>query len=460
MALKPGLKFIGTLGVSLALMAPSFSIDLNPSAMATEVGAAIPLAFVAASLIVPILAICFAVLTRKRGQSGSLYGLVGDEFGPRAGTAAGALLGITYMFVTVVGASAVGVLLSSLWARHGGILPKYGVSGVGIIAIIGALLLVIRPPQLTGRVTVTLEAATIGLILITTFVVLYQLLTTGGPAGQRPTWSVFTLTDSPTGGIALGVVLAFTTFAGFEGAATTGGESRDATRFVPRAILAAAIGAGLFFILVSTVIVWGYGTSAAQVAEIANSDSFVGGVADQYVGNGLGDLITIGATASAFGTVTATTFGASRIFYTMANDGVLPRYFAKTNKSNVPAYAALFVALVGATTLVVWDLLDDNPFDVFDAASTTSGFLFLVAYLTVPVAAARALWKPGFRGAVRALILPTIAFVAVGFTLYKSIWPLPTGAVAITPWLALIVIVAALALMVLRGSHAKVHPAV
>ena len=86
MALNRQLKFTSTLAVSVAMMAPSLAISLNPQVMVGDVGAAIPVAFLVAAITVPLLGWCFATLARRDGgQAGSVYRYVGSTLGERLG---------------------------------------------------------------------------------------------------------------------------------------------------------------------------------------------------------------------------------------------------------------------------------------------------------------------------------------------------------------------------------------
>ena len=100
----------------------------------------------------------------------------------------------------------------------------------------------------------------------------------------------------------------------------------------------------MFFFVVSLIMVWAYGTSPAQLLTLANSDSVVGDAADQYIGVWMGDLITFGGMASAFGTAMAGTYAASRMFFGMADDGLLPRRLASLDSKQVPRVAVFFVS--------------------------------------------------------------------------------------------------------------------
>jgi len=165
------------------------------------------------------------------------------------------------------------------------------------------------------------EGATLTLIVVVSAVVLVRLTTGHGPLGQHIDLGVVRVPHG-TGpsGVALAAVFAFLSFVGFEASGTLGEEARSPRRDIPRAILGTVLGGGLFYTVVSAVEVWGFGTSAAGVASLASTPSLLGHLGSTYVDPAVGDVITAGTVVSAFGSVTASTVGASRLLYALSRD--------------------------------------------------------------------------------------------------------------------------------------------
>ncbi|HEX4103214.1 MAG TPA: hypothetical protein VHY21_22175 [Pseudonocardiaceae bacterium] len=98
------------IGISLALMAPSMAVNINPQGTAGVVGRAVPLAFALATVGVLLIGYTFVRLCQRFHHAGSVYGFVGATLGPRLGVVAGwALLG-TYTLYGVVTSTAAGDL--------------------------------------------------------------------------------------------------------------------------------------------------------------------------------------------------------------------------------------------------------------------------------------------------------------------------------------------------------------
>lgn len=108
-----------TIGISVALMAPSMAANINPQGTVSSVGRSVPLAFVLATVGVLLVSWTFVRLCQRFHHSGSVYGFVGATLGPKAGVVAGwALLG-TYLFYGVVTSMAAGIFGSTFLAAIG-----------------------------------------------------------------------------------------------------------------------------------------------------------------------------------------------------------------------------------------------------------------------------------------------------------------------------------------------------
>jgi amino acid transporter len=87
------------------------------------------------------------------------------------------------------------------------------------------------------RLTLVMEGISVLLILVVTVVILSKV----GSAGHL-TIQPFNPANQPLSSVGLAAVFGFLSFAGFEGAATLGEETRNPRRNIPLAILAAVIG--------------------------------------------------------------------------------------------------------------------------------------------------------------------------------------------------------------------------
>ena len=99
------------IAIAVAGMAPTMAMNLNPQEPAAHVGRVVALVFALSTVIVLLVAWCFARLAREHPNAGSAYGFVTAILGPRTGLVAGWTLLGTYLCFAIVGLGAVVCLL-------------------------------------------------------------------------------------------------------------------------------------------------------------------------------------------------------------------------------------------------------------------------------------------------------------------------------------------------------------
>ena len=430
------------LGVSVALMAPSAAVNLNPQAAAGTVGRAVPLAFALATVGVLLIAYTFVRLCQRFHHAGSVYGFVGATLGARTGVVAGwALLG-TYALFGVTTASAAGIFGATflddvgLWTHQ----PSWLGFLIGAIALAGVFSLAIAPVRGTARFLLSVEGGTVALIVIVAVVILLRLVTGSTPQAHSVDLSVFTVPPGTSvSAVFLGVVFAFLSFAGFEVSATLGEETRTPRQDIPRAILGTVAFGGLFFVFVTAVAMMGFGADAEGVAAFTRSGSLLGGLGSRYVAGWVGEAITIGAAISAFSCALSCVVGAARLLFALARDGVGFSPFGTlsvTRGTPVRAAAAVVIGMylvIGGT----WFVLGDKPFDLFAASGAVGTLVVLVAYALATIGATRLLFFSGrSHVAIWEIVIPALALLLIGYTLFRNTWPYPTGAAGAYPALS------------------------
>ena len=189
------------------------------------------------------------------------------------------------------------------------------------------------------------------------------------------------------GGVWLAVVLAFLSFAGFEGAAALGEETseprarsaRDPNR-CPRS--------GLLYIICMLAQTWGFGTDAAGVAAFAGSGSPLGDLGTSYIGSSMGDAINLGAAVSAFASSLGTATGASRILYAMGRDGFgSSRLGTSSQRTASPAVALVVVMTIAIAAIIGMRLNGTNVVNAFFYPGTIGVLSLIVAYIVTNVGA-------------------------------------------------------------------------
>jgi amino acid transporter len=96
------------------------------------------------------------------------------------------------------------------------------------------------------------------------------------------------------------------------------------------------------------------------------------------------------------------------------------------------------------------------PFDLFVASATIGTLILLLVYALATIGAARLLFFSGERQvAVWEVVVPFLALVVIGYTLFRNIYPYPTDAAAWYPIIALLWVIAGIALTFIRSAATR-----
>jgi APA family basic amino acid/polyamine antiporter len=129
------------------------------------------------------------------------------------------------------------------------------------------------------------------------------------------------------GGLIAGAATIFFAYIGFEAVSTAGAESKNPARDMPIGILGSLIICTILYILTSAVLVgivpYTMLNNAAPIAVAVNEIGLPW----------FATLVKIGAIAGLSSVMLVLLYGQTRIFYTMARDGLIPQVFANVHKS-------------------------------------------------------------------------------------------------------------------------------
>jgi amino acid transporter len=427
--LRRELSFIEAIALSIGIMAPTAAMALNGSLAAGITGSAVPLAFLLAAVAVGLASFSFIQFSRYFAHSGSVYGFNGVALGPRAGFFSGwALLG-TYLAFTGASTAEIGNFAQAFFAS-----VNITIDWLPLALVAGVLIWIFAYSAiaLSTRLTLVMEGVSVLLILIVTVVILSKV----GAAGHL-TAQPFSPGNQPLSNIGLAAVFGFLSFAGFEGAATLGEETRNPRRNIPLAILAAVIGTGIFYVAVTYAQTVGFGTSTAGVQAFASSTAPLGDLGQRYVGSVMGTLIDLGATISAFASALGTANAGSRILFSMGRDGFInDRLGGASRRTGSPALSVAVVMILTFIIVLGWSRAPGiNGASLFGYLGTIGVFLILVAYILTNIGAirffiARRLWTWQW-------IIPALAILVLGYTLYSNIFPVPAAPYNVFPYVAL-----------------------
>jgi amino acid transporter len=134
-------------------------------------------------------------------------------------------------------------------------------------------------------------------------------------------------------------------FVGFENSVVAAGETRNARRTIPRALIATVIATACLYTLVQLAyaawMVQGEGGSAPLVA-----------LADRLLGPAGAMVLTAAVVFSLAGNISGGMTSATRVTYALGRDGLAPAWFARVGRHATPVNSILFMgALIAALAL-------------------------------------------------------------------------------------------------------------
>jgi amino acid transporter len=435
--LRRQLGFLGTISLSIGVMAPTLAMSVTGSQAAGLVGRAAPLAFAFAAVGVAFVAYGFVRLASHFSHAGSVYAFTGLSLGPRAGFFSGwALLGTYVVFPSV---SIMGIaIFGQAFLKSTGIAsspPWWPVALVGW-ALVG--LLASRSARTATRSLLAVEIVAVALILGLVGTIFVKLATGGAPDHLGYT-SAFLHIPSGVGTstIVFAASAGFLSFAGFEAAGSFGEESRRPTHTIPRSIVFAIVFGAGFYVICMVAQTLGFGTDAAGVRAFATSAAPLGDLAHSYIGSAMTDILDLVAVLSAVGAGLGCASVGARMLFALSRDGIITRELSGVSTSTgAPASAlalelAIQLALVGSFAIA-----GTPPHQVFFYLATMGILSLLVMYVVTNIGALRYLFLSGpLRAPIWEIMIPIGGIAFAIYTLYKNLWPVPDYPFNIFPYI-------------------------
>ncbi|HEX9624573.1 MAG TPA: APC family permease, partial [Streptosporangiaceae bacterium] len=348
----------------------------TPIAVGYGEGVGAPAAFLFATVVLTIFSVGYVAMAREKTTAGGFYSYISYGLGREVGIGAGYGSVLAY---SVFEASLAGGFAFFLNAK----LADFGVHvswpwlALGMVALIS--ILTYFDVRLS---TIVLAAALISEVVMLLVFDGFMFAHGHIPAAAiNPANAFKALPGSGSGSgailagaIGVGLFFAFWSWVGFEMAPNYGEESRNPKKIVPRAMYISVIGLGIFYILTSWAPFAGY-SSVNAAAHQAQSDpghyylNPANNVAGHWVGSILSYLIITGSFACgmAFHNTTA------RYGYSLGREGLLPRALGRTHSRYKSPFVASITQTVIAALIVV-------GFAVFTGSDDPSSQAYLQLY--------------------------------------------------------------------------------
>jgi basic amino acid/polyamine antiporter, APA family len=333
---------------------------MTGQAAAQYAGPAIMISFVLAGLCCAFAALCYAELASTLPVSGSAYSYayasLGEvlawvmgwllllEYGIAASTVAVGWSGYVVSFLKEFGVFIPETLTQPTIALDGNHnvlmtgafnLPAF----LGIMAVTSLLILGVKESATVNNVIVFIKVSVIILFIIAGFSYI-----------NFDNWHPFIPEQTPDGrygwdGILRGAGIVFFAYVGFEAVSTAAQEASNPQRDMPIGIIGSLVVCTILYMLVAGVL-----TGIVPYTALNVPDPIAVGV-DAIGMPWLKFLVKIGAIAGLSSVMMVLLYGQTRIFYTMARDGLMPPLFSKIHpKFKTPWINTL---VVGAVVAVV-----------------------------------------------------------------------------------------------------------
>ncbi|MEA2158245.1 MAG: hypothetical protein QOD66_625 [Solirubrobacteraceae bacterium] len=433
------LKVVDAAAFSVGLIGPVGAIALLGTGAAAIIGRAVTLSFVFAVVGVVLVAYCFIKLSQHIAHTGSVYALVGVTLGPRAGFFAGWALMGGYIAIGCGSTIEIG-LFGGEFLKDTGILTTHQWWWIALIGFLGVCALAFSEIRIITRSLLASEVVGAILVTVLSVVILAKLVFSHGPSGQTFTGNFLALPHgSGIGTIAHAAVYGFLAFAGFEGAAALGEETKSPKTEIPRAIKVAVVVVGAFYLLTAAAQSLGYGTNAAGVTAYTNGLPF-SDLGKSYIGSFYADVLNLMATISLFAISLGVASGAARIMFAQARDATGKRTgLAGLSNHGAPAVALVVVLAIIVVNLIAEQLGSVSVINATFYALQVGTVLLLVAYLLATVGAIRFLFFRGERKvALWQVAIPALGFAFVIYTIIRNVFVGQVGTYTRLPYIELV----------------------
>ena len=385
-----GLIGLATLGA--VMMSPALGIYGNWGPMASEVGLATPLVFLAALGISLPTAVSYALITREMPSAGSAFTWVWESVSPSIGVLIGLMMTVYYTVAVTLQPIFFGLFFNDLLNYAGYHNTSNWTWAIGVaIATVFAVVLTYRGIVVATRwsllfmgieiLVVTALAAT---IVVNRIIHHHFTLAPFNPGeihgGFSPFWTA--------------IILGILSFTGYDVISTVAEEAKAPRRLLPMATLLSCVFVGIFWALGA----WAFSISV-PVSEVqkltASGLTAATPIADKYWGWGR-IFVILTAMSAAAAVYIVTVVGSSRVYYAMARERTLPASnpLSKLHqKFRVPWNAMHLVYGLVLAGIIITTAILGHALDSFIWWAGVIVFFALITYISVNVANILYFWR-------------------------------------------------------------------
>ncbi len=398
-----GLWQLTAIGLGAIIGAGIFALA-GPVAKTTA-GPAVSVSFIIAGIASACAALSYAEFGGLIPKAGSAYTYGYATLGESVGWFIGWDLLLEYTAIVAVVAIGVSQYIDFLFISFGVNLPHWmlGAPGTGdghrvdlsaMILCLGVAWLLNQGIKTSARVETYLVfvkiAIVLAVIVVGAFYVKADNLSPYFPYGIS--------------GAATGAATVFFAVFGYDAMSTAAEESKDAERNLPKAIVMSLAIAMVLYLLAATVL-----TGMQNYKDLSASAAFA--VAFDFVGQpAFAKIVAFGAIIGIITVLFSFSLGASRVWFAISRDGLLPGWFARTNPKGSPHRPVWIVGIISAGIAGLVPI---------GAAAELTNIGILLAFVVVSVAVIVLRYRsPELPRTFRAPFMPVTPLLGIAFSLW------------------------------------------
>jgi len=318
-------------------------------------------AFIACSVIVGAIVLCFAEVSSRFESTGGPYLYAREAFGPIVGFEVGWLYWIVRVATFAANCNAFLIYLGFFFPQ-----ANEGFLRVAII------LAVVVPMTLINVIGVRQSAILTNVFTVGKIVPLLAFVFVGvffiDPAN-------FDFAAAPTyASFSQAVLLLIYAYVGFEAAVIPAGESKDPTRDLPFALFVALGFCTVLFLLIQIVAI-------GTLPELAGSKTPLADAAGKFMGIFGAGFIAVGALISILGNLNGGFLAASRLPYAMAEQKELPQFLGNTHQK----FKTPYISIIATAAVILLLTIYSSFFTAVTIATVTRLLVYATTSLSLPV---------------------------------------------------------------------------
>ena len=332
-----------------------------PGKVAINAGLFSPWLFLVVGVLFLAVVLTFAELASYYDQTGGPVLYAGDAFGPLVGFSTGWLIFLARMTAFAANANVMALYLASLSDVFASDIARTAIISLVTVGLTWANILGVKDGVRTMAVLTVLKI--VPLVLLVLLGLQHVTGATLIPGGN------FHIED-----IGSTTLLLIYAYVGFETIGVTAGETAQPKRTVPLALVRTVIGTGVLYYLIVLVFI-----SVIPAAEYA--DATLVDVGRTLAGPAGAVIITLTAVFSIGGNLAGSMLAAPRLIYSLAENSLLPQWFAHINeKYSTPDRSIL---VMGAMALVLG--LSSNFVELAVGSSVVRLLGYIICIAALPV---------------------------------------------------------------------------